>query len=78
MRLACNFLAREINRRGGAHQYGRYAILRRALRSRVTTYADALLAAAKPEPSALLAQNGALFIEQRKTDGLVGGGAHEE
>src|SRR5271166_4809062 len=70
-RCYCLCRARQINRRRRAQQYVRHAILRCALRSRVAAHADALLAPPYPEPSALLPQHRALFIQQRKPNRLV-------
>ena len=44
----------------------------------VAAYADALFAAANPEPAVLLANYFAFLIEEGEADGFVGGGLHEE
>src|ERR1035437_9403343 len=78
LRCFCLRRAGQIDRRSGAQQHGRHAILRRALRSHMAAHADALFAAADPEPSVFLPHHRALAIQQRKTNRLVCGSLHKK
>ena len=78
LRLGNGLGAGQIYGNGGLHQNGRHAILRRALGPRVAAGADALLAAANPEPAMLLPHDRALCIEQCKANRPVGWCLHKE
>src|SRR5271157_6158673 len=78
LRLARYNHAGKIDGRSRAQQHGRHTILRRALRSRVAAHAVALLAAPNPEPSVLLTQNSAFFVEQSEANRLVCRSLHKK